>query len=437
MHYPETMTWISSLQPYMKRDLHLHWYHANEHRIAGYGGADVWTTGIPERYIVKYNIGIGKDTQRNEMVTFFKAVKPNIIVTHQPAHGIHDRITYKGPSGSPTLRTFCEKNNVILCLTGHIHNDWGFKYSEGTVYLNPSNFGEVTTAQGEVTEGGFFYQVEINENHVEKVTYRKLANEKIHDIAEYYMNNGKWLEKIIDEERFEAKKKDTNYDMKTKKYSHIPEIELFKDIRSFFRLFQTYETEVRVDKLEEVTEILKDKFYDIAMDITGSVNVGLSEKSSDMDIVLYLRCNSDCGDMYEHCRHYKEVKDMIEELLKDEYKFEIVDCVNLNVVEQSIINQNYECEDTQRFVAYRSICRPINYKVIAPIEDILNENIEFRKEMEGSIRSFFKIFATTSQHIRSFDKYKARLKHIGIKIPDVIQRKIREYLQQQTEDELG
>ena len=228
--------------------------------------------------------------------------------------------------------------------------------------------------------------------------------------------------------------RDENYDMKTKKYSHIPEIELFKDIRSFFRLFQTQETEARVDKLENVTALLKDKFYDIAMDITGSVNVGLSEKSSDLDIVLYLRCDSECGEMYEHCGHYKEVKEMIGEILKDEYKFEIVDCINLNEVEQSIINQNYECEETQRFVAYRSICRPINYKVIAPIEDILNENIEFRKEMEGSIRSFFRIFANTSQHIRSFDKYKARLKSIGIKIPEVIQRKIQEYLQVKEEE---
>ena len=154
------------------RDLHLHWFHAGDHKIAGYGGADVWTTGIPERYIVNYNIGIGKDTKRNEMVTFFRATKPDIIVTHQPAHGIHDRITYKGPSGSPTLRTFCDNNPVLLCLTGHIHKDWGFEHSEGTVYLNPSNFGEVTNVNGEVSEGGFFYQVEINENHIEKVNLK-------------------------------------------------------------------------------------------------------------------------------------------------------------------------------------------------------------------------------------------------------------------------
>ena len=39
--------------------------------------------------------------------------------------------------------------------------------------------------------------------------------------------------------------------MKIKKYSHIPEIVLFKEIKQFFKLFQTRETEDRVDRLEK------------------------------------------------------------------------------------------------------------------------------------------------------------------------------------------
>ncbi len=416
-----------------ERDLHLHWYNVFGMKIAGYGGADVRTTGIPEKYVVKYAIGIGKDTTKNEMYTFFKAIKPDIIVSHQPAHGIHDRITHIGPSGSPALRMFCDNNPVKLCLTGHIHNDWGFKFVEDTVYLNPSNFGDVTTVKGEVAEGGFFYQIEIDDNKIERISLKKMANDKIYDIAEHTKKNGSWTGQIIDQERYNAKLREENVDLKVKKYHHIPEIELFKEIKQFFRLFQTQETEIRIDKLEKAMELLGDRFFDVAMDITGSVNVGLSQRSSDIDIVLYLRCKTECGDMYETCENFREVKGMIAEILGDEFKFEIVDCVNLNIVEQSIRERNYECELTQRFVAYRSICRPVNYKVISPIEDLLNQDIEFRKEMEGSIRSFFRIFATTSQHIRSFEKYKARLKTIGIKIPDVVQKKIRQYLQQEDE----
>jgi len=413
-----------------ERDLHLHWHDIDGIKIAGYGGADVWTMGIPQRYIVHYNGGIGVNDRKNEIYMFFKAVKPDIIVAHQPAHGIHDRLPYKGPSGSPALRTFCDNNPVKLLLTGHIHNDWGFREVEGCIHLNPSNFGEVTTIKGEVSEGGFFYQIETAGNgDIERVLLKKLANDRIHDIVEHTRKNGKWTEDIIDLERHTARKLEENYDLKISKYHHIPEIELFKDIKNFYRMFQTQETEERLDKLEKAVELMKGKFDNIAMDIVGSVNMGISQKSSDIDIVLYLRCGSKCPDLYEQCDYYKRAVQMIKDSLGDSYKFEIIDCIDLNIVEQSIIMQNYECEVTQRFVAYRSICRPINYKVIAPIEDILNENIEFRKEMEGSIRSYFKIFVTTSQHLRSFDKYEARLKAIGIKLPQSIRDKIREYLQ--------
>jgi len=83
----------------------------------------------------------------------------------------------------------------------------------------------------------------------------------------------------------------------------------------------------------------------------------------------------------------------------------------------------------QRFVAYRALCRSINYRVIAPVEDLLNQDMEFRNELEGSIRTYFRIFINTSQHSRSFDKYESRIKSIGIKIPDAIQQKIKVYLQ--------
>ncbi|MBN2078581.1 MAG: metallophosphoesterase [Spirochaetes bacterium] len=412
-----------------ERDLHMHWHNIGGLKIAGYGGADVWTAGIPERYIVKYNVGIGISDHNNEMYTFFKAVKPDIIATHQPAHGIHDRIARIGPSGSPALRSYCENNPVKLCLTGHIHNDWGFKAVEGCVYLNPSNFGDAMTIQGEVSEGGFFFQVELEDTIPVKINLRKLVDDRIHDIAEYRQEDGRWREDIIDLERYEARRLGRNYDTLVQRYSHIPEIELFKEIKNFFRLFRTQETEDRLDELDNAIELLKGKFDDIAMDIVGSVNMGLSQESSDIDVVLYLRCGQNCRDMMEQCDYYKSARALIDTIIGDKYRFEIIDCIDLNVVEQSIITKNYECEVTQRFVAYRSICRPVNYKAIAPIEDILNEDIEFRREMEGSIRSYFRIFATTSQHMRSFDKYESRLKSIGIKLPESIRDKIREYLQ--------
>jgi hypothetical protein len=258
---------------------------------------------------------------------------------------------------------------------------------------------------------------------------REGSSIRIYDIADYFMDGGKWREEIIDAERYNALKRYENYDEKTKKYSHIPEIVLFREIKQFFRMFQTHETDVRVDELEKAVKIIEGHLGDVAIDVVGSVNVGLSQPSSDIDIVLYLRCGSPCKGMWTNCENFSYAETLIRENLDSRYKFEIIDCIDLNVLEKSIREKNYECEATQRFVAYRSICRSINYRVIAPIEDLLNRDIEFRKELEGSIRSYFKIFATTSRHVKSFDKYESRLKSIGIKLPESIRRKIQEYLQ--------
>ncbi|MFW5771463.1 MAG: metallophosphoesterase [Spirochaetota bacterium] len=413
-----------------ERDLHMHWYQLGDLKIAGYGGADIFTAGIPERYVVPYRAGIGVDDRKNEMYKFFKAVKPSIIVTHQPAHGIHDWLSPIGPSGSPALRTYCENNPVLLCCTGHIHRAWGFKEYEGTVYLNPSPFGDVTTVSGDVSEGGFFYLVDIEDEVVNSVTFKKIFNGRVHDIAEYSHGKKGWEERIIDQHRYDARKRNENVDMKVEKFSHIPEIELFNEIKNFFRMFQTGETEQRVDRLEEVVKRLEPKIENLAMDVVGSVNVGLSQPSSDIDVVLYLRCDRDCPDNVNDCASNRNAEKMIRDALEEEYNFEIIDCVNLNEVEKGIRQKNYESEVTQRFVAYRSICRPINYRVIAPVEDLLNEDIEFRKELEGSIRSYFQIFVATTKHVNSFKKYENRLKTIGIHLPDAIRDKIRMYLQQ-------
>ena len=413
-----------------EQDLHLHWYQLEELRIAGYGGADVWTGGIPERYIVKYGAGIGVDEKHNEMYRFFKAVKPDIIVTHQPPYGIHDGVPSTGPSGSPGLRTFCDNNPFLLALSGHIHASWGFQSVENAIFLNPSNFGEITDITAEVFEGGFFYAIEIEGRQVVKVIFKKLVEHRIYDIADYFVRDGRWVEQIIDHERYQALRRRENYDTKTLKYSHIPEIQLYNEIKEFYRMFQTQETEERLDRLEQAALLMEDKILDdIAMDVVGSVNVGMSEESSDIDMILYLRCDSSCTEGFAQCERYRQAETMIREILGNRFKAEILDCIDLNRVEKSIREKNYECEVTQRFVAYRSLCRPIHYRVISPLEDLLNQDMAYREELEGSIRSYFKIFVTTSQHVRSFRKYEARLSAVGIKLPESIRGKIQRYLQ--------
>jgi Icc-related predicted phosphoesterase len=414
-----------------ERDLHLHWHYMKNLKIAGYGGADIWTPGIPERYVVRYQGSVTFDGGRNEMYNFFKAVKPDIIVSHQPAHGIHDRVNQFGTSGSPALRHYCDNNPVLLCLTGHVHMDWGFQMSENTIYLNPSNFGEVTTLTGGVAEGGSFYTIEMEGGQVERILFRKLVLDRVHDIADYYPQNGQWRETLVDAERYAALKEGRNFDAKEAKYSHIPEVQLYNEIKQFYRTFQTEETEERLEKLEQIARLIEENVHgDISMDVMGSTNMGLCENTSDIDFVVYIRCDTDFEGEISSCSQYKDAEKIIETVLNPQYDFQIMDTIDLNLVEKAIQEKDYESEMAMRFVAYRAICRPINYRVIAPVEDLLNRDMEYRSELEGSIRSYFRIFINTSEHTRSFKKYESRIREIGIHLPESVRMKIKAYFQQ-------
>lgn len=416
------------------RDLHLHWHDMHDMKIAGYGGANIWTPGIPERYVVRYQGRVGYESGRNEMYNFFKAVKPDVIVSHQPAHGIHDRVNQFGTSGSPSLRHYCDNNNVLMCLTGHVHMDWGFQISENTIYLNPSNFGEVTTLTGGVAEGGFFYAIEIDNKQVKRIIFKKLVEDRIYDIADYYPHKKQWQESIVDAERYASLKQGLNFDTKETKYSHIPEVQLYNEIKQFYRMFQTEETDERLEKLEQIATLIEENVHgDIAMDVMGSTNMGLCENASDIDFVVYIRCDPDFVGDINTCSQFKDAEKIIETILKPQYAYQIMDTIDLDIVEKSIREKDYECEMALRFVAYRAICRPINYRFIAPVEDLLNQDIEYRTELEGSIRSYFRIFINSSQHTRSFKKYESRIKEIGINLPEAIRMKIKTYFQQDTD----
>ena len=281
---------------------------------------------------------------------------------------------------------------------------------------------------GGVSEGGFFYSLEIENGEIRKIIFKKLVENRIYDIADYFPREGQWVEEIVDENRYRALKAGENFDMKIKKYSHIPEIQLYNEIKQFYRMFQTEEADERLDRMEQVARLVEEKVQDdIAMDILGSTNMGVCETGSDIDFALYIRSTEGDAELTT-CRQYKKAEAILEEILRPDFAFQILDCIDLGVVEKSIREKNYECQDTQRFVAYRSICRPINYRVIAPVEDMLNKDMEFRSELEGSVQSYLKIFANTSRHTRSFEKYETRIRAMGIKIPPTVRQAILTYL---------
>jgi len=77
------MIWIWKYTSLHERDLHLHW-----HDVRGLKGCRLrrsqhLDSGDPERYVVPYGGSADVESGRNEMYNFFKAVKPDIIVSHQ------------------------------------------------------------------------------------------------------------------------------------------------------------------------------------------------------------------------------------------------------------------------------------------------------------------------------------------------------------------
>jgi len=193
------------------RDLHLRCHDVAPLRIAGYGGAGGATPGIPERYGVAYRAGVGIDEANNEMCRFFQEAGPNVIVSHHPAYGIHDFAAPLGETGSLALRRYCETHPVLLCLTGHLHDQWGLIEEDGTVFLNPSHFGEVVQPGGRIAEGGYFYEIETAGDGIGEIRHRKLVA-GIHDMVVHKRRNGVWGREVLDRGRYGALLREKNYE---------------------------------------------------------------------------------------------------------------------------------------------------------------------------------------------------------------------------------
>ena len=60
-----------------------------------------------------------------------------ILMTHAPAYGTLDHIPNGTSVGSPAIRKIVEEFHPIVALSGHIHEDVGAKYIDGTLFVNP------------------------------------------------------------------------------------------------------------------------------------------------------------------------------------------------------------------------------------------------------------------------------------------------------------
>jgi Icc-related predicted phosphoesterase len=130
------------------RDLHLKALDLRGWRIAGYGGARVKTPGLPDHLQVPFIEAWVGGALRSQPLDFFRRVRPDILVVHEPPYGFLDRPVGHDHSGSSGIREYVDEAAVRLVLSGHYHEDWGAAHSNGTSFFNPSSFGSTVEVSG-------------------------------------------------------------------------------------------------------------------------------------------------------------------------------------------------------------------------------------------------------------------------------------------------
>ncbi len=409
-----------------ERDLHRHWVQVGDLRIAGYGGADVFTPGIPQQYTVKYHA----DRGASEMVRFFGEARPDIVATHKPAHGVLDHLPSQGESGSPDLRRYCEQNGALLCLTGHLHDQWGFEEIDGTVYLNPSNFGEVHAPGGGIDEGGFFYAIEVDHRRIARVILRKLVRSDVHDVVAFEPGSEGWSKTVVDRDRYGAHLRAMSLEREGEGSSREPRERMVTLMARFFPGPDgTVDTgPLQRHVVESCRRIGARRGVDAGVDLVSGGSLAPFGSSPRLDLAVYLHRADLPGKagtgVDEESPWFEEALEALRVELEAFPGVAVVDGIDLGRVDRSIRAKDYECDAAQRFAAYRSVGRLLEPGTVTAVEERLDSDGAFRGEIEGTGGAYMEIFLNTSAQVRTMKEFDAGLKELGIVAPEAYRRKI-------------
>ena len=174
-----------------ERDLHRRKVTIGGLRFAGYGGAPIATSGIPEKLSVVFHESQQDGALYSEPEDFFQESRPDVMVIHNPAYGFFDRIPGLGHVGSLGIRNYLDDHNPALVVSGHVHEDYGVCVKKnGTVLLNSSNFGGVDSAYG-WQEGGSFAEISIDNGRVNQVKLNRLEGVTVHPLLVVNITNNR------------------------------------------------------------------------------------------------------------------------------------------------------------------------------------------------------------------------------------------------------
>ena len=392
-------------------------------KISGYGGAGVVTPGVPDHLIVPFNEEHRDGKLLSEPYNFFKNEKPDILLIHQPPYGFMDTVPQYGNIGSVGIRNFIDESPPHIVLSGHLHEAWGCRYYQGTFFLNPSNFGRYVEVN-RVKKGGYFFDLIIENKEFQVATLRKLEGTSILDLADYMLTEGELRKLILDEYHI------NKLSSQTQRESHIRSISRFRRVKKFFLGHETEVSRRMIRELRMIYRELKERGMRVAFDLLGSLNFGIANSGSDIDLIVYLRGEECLPDPNDACIIPLPLQAVFDELKKHHLEIEVCDSLDLDRVQKAILAEDLNDAHLQRFAFYRTTCRPVNLRLIKEVENLLLLRPTLQRKLEASVREYIRIMISSVRHIYSFKKYQSRLIEKGIKMPEEIADLLSKYLKE-------
>jgi hypothetical protein len=218
-------------------------------------------------------------------------------------------------------------------------------------------------------------------------------------------------------------------------FADHPLIREFNAIKRYFRQHETEESRSRLLQFRQYARMIGESGADVAFDFVGSINFGQAVPGSDVDIVIYLRCAGECSESCpQTCEFQQEAHRRLLTTLRGEtanapppYEVQVIDTINLTDLDRAIAAGDPEAHILLRFAFYRSICRPVNVKLVRPYQNRLVQNKALIESMRPRLRELFDGLCATSKHHLSFNKYQERLAQMGIRLPGIMRAIIRRH----------
>jgi len=287
--------------------------------------------------------------------------------------------------------------------------------------VNPSNFGHAVGIPRD-RPGGYFIHLRLVAGGSTAATLRRVERGGIFDILDYGFEDGRIKSIILDEKRYRT------MGGQIQPTHHIGPLRRLRQIKGFFLKHETAASAELIRELRTVYRDIRRQGMEVAFDLLGSLNFGQAVEGSDMDVVVYLRARDCTLDEEDTCQIPRPLAAVFKALEKRKLPVEVCDSVDLDRVKRAIENGNAGDAHLQRFVFYRSGCRPVNLRLLKGVENLLLSRPNLRRAVEKELKGYLDILVSSTRHTRSFEKYRKRLEDQGINMPREIENAIRAYL---------